>query len=69
MLAEFMTGPDISAERWARFIGGQLRDHRVHHDHFSLKLMDGIDKTASSLARCYADLSVEPLWLPSLAAA
>ena len=69
LLAEFMTGQDISSERWARFIGGQLREHRVHHDRFSLKLMDGIDKTASTLARCYSDLSVEPLWLPTLAAA
>lgn len=68
LLAEFMTGADISTERWVRFIGGELRDHRVQHEKFSLKLMDGIDKSASSLARCYADLSAEPLWLPSLAA-
>lgn len=69
LLAEFMTGPDISAECWARFIGSRLRDFRVYHEQFSLKLMDGIDKTAATLARCYADLSPEPLWVPSLEAA
>lgn len=68
MLAEFMVGVDITEEKWARFIGGQLRDHRVYHERFSLKLMDALDKSASTLARCYAELSVDPLWVPALAA-
>ena len=68
LLAEFMTSADITEEKWARFIGGKLRDHRVHHDRFSLKLMDALDKSASTLARCYSDLSADPLWVPVVAA-
>lgn len=69
MLAEFMTQPgEITPELWARFIGSHLKDLRVQHERFSLKLMDAIDKSASSLARCYADLDPSPLWIPKVAA-
>lgn len=68
LLAEFMVSEEITEEKWARFVGGKLRDHRVHHERFSLKLMDALDKSASTLARCYADMSAEPLWVPAVAA-
>ena len=34
---------------------------------FSLKLMDAIDASASSMARSYALRSAEPFWVPELA--
>jgi CRISPR-associated protein Cas1 len=68
MLADFLAGGEITEDKWARHVGGQLREHRVHHNRFSLKLMDAIDKSASTLARCYSEASVEPLWLPAIAA-
>jgi CRISPR-associated protein Cas1 len=69
LLAEYMASPgEIGSEQWSRFIGARLRDHRVRHEKFSLKLMDAIDKSASSLSRFYADLNPEPLWIPELAA-
>jgi CRISPR-associated protein Cas1 len=68
MLAEFMSGSQISDEKWARYIAAQLREQRVHHERFSLKLMDALDKSASTLARCYANGCAESLWVPVLAA-
>lgn len=66
LLADFMTEPDVSMKIWARKVGNELRDHRVHHERYSLKLMDAIDACASSMARSYAALSVEPFWVPEL---
>lgn len=66
LLAEFMTEPDIAMKAWARKVGNELRDHRVHHARYSIKLMDAIDACASSMARSYASLSVEPFWVPEL---
>ena len=66
MLAEFMVGNDISLRAWARKIGAELRDRRVHHERYSLKLMDAIDISASSLARSYAENSSKPFWVPTL---
>jgi len=68
ILAEFLAGEEISEQAWCRRIGTDLRDRRVRHSRYSLKLMDAVDKSASSLARCYSHSSVEPLWIPRLAA-
>jgi CRISPR-associated protein Cas1 len=66
MLAEFMVGEDISFKSWARKVGQELRDRRVHHERYSLKVMDAIDASASSLARSYAENSAKPFWVPEL---
>jgi CRISPR-associated protein Cas1 len=66
MLAEFMIGEDVSFHVWARKIGGELRERRVRHERNSLKLMDAIDASASSLARSYAENSAKPFWVPEL---
>lgn len=68
MLASFMTTPDVSHEAWARHIGAGLRDERVHHERYTLKLLDAIDKSASTLSRCYREMSAGPLWVPALTA-
>ena len=43
-----------------------LRERRMAHARYSLKLMDAIDASASSLARSYAEKAVEPFWVPEL---
>ena len=66
MLAEFMVGEDASMKAWCKKVGTELRERRVEHDRFSLKLMDAIDASASSLARSYAEKSAELFWVPEL---
>lgn len=68
MLAEFMVGEDIAFRTWARKVGQELRTRRVHHERYSLKLMDAIDASASSMARSYAENSAKPFWVPELPA-
>jgi len=66
MLAEFLMQEDVSMKAWSRKVGTELREQRVQHERYSLKLMDAIDASASSMARSYASLSVEPFWVPEL---
>lgn len=66
MLAEFMHEEDASMKAWARKVGTELREKRVQHERYSLKLMDAIDASASSMTRSYAEKSVDPFWVPEL---
>jgi len=66
LLAEFMLEPDVSMKAWTRKVGTSLRDRRVKHGNYTLKLMDAIDASANSLARAYAALSAENFWVPEL---
>ena len=66
MLAEFMVLPDITMKAWSKKVGTELREMRVMHHRFTLKLMDAIDASASSLARSYATNSAEHFWVPEL---
>lgn len=66
MLAEFMTGADISMKAWSKKVGTELRERRVKHARYSFKLMDAIDTCASSLARSYSLLSEKEFWVPHL---
>jgi CRISPR-associated protein Cas1 len=66
MMAEFMVGEDISMKAWCKKVGTELREQRVAHDRYSLKLMDAIDASAASLARSYAEKSSELFWVPQL---
>lgn len=66
MLAEFMVGEDIAMKAWCKKVGTELREHRVERERYSLKLMDAIDASASSLARSYAEKSAELFWTPEL---
>jgi CRISPR-associated protein Cas1 len=69
MLAEYMVEPEISMKAWAKKVGTELRDRRVKHNAYTLKLMDAIDASANSLARAYASLSYKDFWVPELPAA
>ena len=66
MLAEFMLEPDVSMKAWSRKVGTQLRDCRVKHRDYSLKLMDAIDASANSLARAYESMCADDFWVPEL---
>lgn len=66
MLAEFMTEPDVSMKAWSKKVGTDLRDRRVTHGTYTLKLMDAIDASANSLARAYAAQSASDFWVPEL---
>lgn len=66
MLAEFLTDPDISMKAWAKKVGTELREQRMQHSRYSMKLMDAVDASASSLARSYSQMSPEPFWVPEL---
>lgn len=66
MLAEFMLEPDVTMKAWAKKVATELRERRVRHRDYTLKLMDAIDASANSLARAYAEMSSLPFWLPEL---
>jgi CRISPR-associated protein Cas1 len=66
MLAEFMLEPDVSMKAWAKKVGTELRERRVKHEAYTLKLMDAIEASANSLARAYEEMSVQPFWVPEL---
>jgi CRISPR-associated protein Cas1 len=67
MLAEFMQqAPEVNEAEWCKHIGRELRERRVEREPYSLKLLDAIDKSASTLADSYSHLTPEPLWVPSL---
>ena len=66
MLAEFMTKSDVGMKEWARKVGTGLREQRMEHGRYSLKLMDAIDASASSLARSYAKLAPDLFWVPEM---
>lgn len=66
LLARFLNGPETGMKAWTKFIGNSLRDHRVSHARYSLKLMDSINAAASSLARAYSANSAKVFWIPKL---
>ncbi len=66
MLAEYLVEPEVSMKGWAKRAGTGLRDRRVAHGDYTLKLMDAIDASANSLARAYAELSAARFWVPEL---
>ncbi len=68
MLAEFMVAADASMKAWTRKVGTDLKERRVKHGQYTLKLMDAIDAAANSLARSYAEMSAAEFWLPELPA-
>lgn len=69
MLAAFMVSPEVTMRAWCKHVGTQLRETRVRRGQYSLKLMDAIDASASSLARSYAAKDADAFWVPDLAMA
>lgn len=69
ILAEYLLEPEVSMKGWVKKIGNDLRDRRVQHHRYSLKLMDAVEACASSMTRSYSELSSDPFWVPELEAA
>ena len=67
VMARHLPSNGSGMNQWIRTIGQSLRDHRICCKEGNIKLMDAIDKAASSLARAYARKSAQELWLPPLA--
>jgi len=66
LLSQFLQGADRDMKSWTKHIGTALRDHRIAHARYSLKLMDAIDASTSSLARAYSENSAALFWTPAL---
>ena len=66
LLARFLKDSESDMKAWTKCIGTALREHRVRHARYSLKLMDAIDASASSLARAYSENSAKVFWSPNL---
>ena len=65
-LSQFLKEGELTMKAWTKHIGSALREHRIHHKRYSLKLMDAIDTCASSLARAYSQNSVSHFWTPKI---
>jgi CRISPR-associated protein Cas1 len=57
---------DISMDDYGRFIGSNLRQFRVPHTKYSIKLVDAVDFVVRSFAVACETQSHEALWLPSI---
>lgn len=66
MMAEFMIGKDVDFRSWCKKVGTELREQRLKHSRYSLKLIDAIDASASSLAKSYSAMSAQNFWVPQL---
>lgn len=66
VMAEHIRTLGVDMTRWIRAVAEALRGHRIRHGSGSMKLLDAIDRAASSLARAYAKRDAGQLWLPSL---
>ena len=66
LLAEFMLEPDVSMKAWAKKVGLELRERKVQHARYAMKLMDAIDACASSMTRSYAELKPDLFWVPDI---
>lgn len=68
------TAPDIpvigesgeAINSFGKFIGTALREYRIRHTRYSLKLVDGIDFYVRSIANAFQSQSESGIWLPSI---
>lgn len=67
MLADFLDSNEtLSMKNWAQKIGLGLTEKRVLCSGYSIRLINAVDKTSQSLARCYGNLTANPLWFPKI---
>ncbi len=65
MLYTHMTErPEHSMSAWCKHVAETLKETRVTHKRYDLKLLDALDIYISSVARCYAENSINPMWVP-----
>ena len=56
----------INVDDWCEYVGKNLKELRIPHTSYSLKLINAIDKAASTLAKSYTHKDITRLWVPSL---
>lgn len=66
MLADFQRAGGGDMKAWAKKVGSELRETRLRHSRYSVKLMDAIDISMSSLARSFAAQEAGEFWVPVL---
>lgn len=66
MLADFQKAGGGDMKAWAKKVGSELRETRLRHSRYSVKLMDAIDISLSSLARSFAARKPGDFWVPVL---
>jgi len=66
MLADFHKSGGGGMKEWAKKVGSELRETRLRHSRYSVKLMDAIDISISSLARSFAARKHSDFWVPVL---
>jgi CRISPR-associated protein Cas1 len=66
MLADFQKAGGGDMKAWAKKVGSELRETRLRHSRYSVKLMDAIDISMSSLARSFAARKPGEFWVPVL---
>jgi hypothetical protein len=54
--------PDIAI--YGKFIGLALREFRVPHNRYTLKLLDAIDFSVRSYATAFEDQDPDKIWIP-----
>lgn len=66
MLADFQKSGGGDMKAWAKMVGTELKETRLQHSRYSVKLMDAIDISISSLARSFAARKHSDFWVPLL---
>lgn len=66
MLADFQKAGGGNMKAWAKKVGSELTETRLRHSRYSVKLMDAIDISISSLARSFAARKFGAFWVPVL---
>jgi len=57
---------EILVAEFARFIGSRLKDFRISHKHYSVKLVDAVDFMVRSFASACESKDPEQLWVPKI---
>jgi CRISPR-associated protein Cas1 len=58
--------PEDGIHAFAKFIGTALREFRVSHDRYSLKMIDAIDLYTRDIAKSFQSFITEDIWMPSI---
>jgi hypothetical protein len=66
MLSEYIKNGGSDIYIWSKKVGSELRELKIKHGKYKIKLMDAIDLAACNLARCYAEKNIKYLFVPEL---
>lgn len=67
MLVDYMQKFPLSPiDGWARHVAVGLRETRIHHPRYSIRLVDAIDFYIRSYVRCLCSRKFSQIWIPEL---